>query len=1015
MTEADRQKNIEHFQELFGCSEAEAVSMLETFNYNLQEASLAMSSMREPTVHPVQETSPGVQQHTSNVIDLTSNQDDDLKRALRLSLQDQKTNGISYEDEQLSKAVEESLAESKQAAHLMGFTSTSYFTDPLNPHEKRRQEQLPVGIKNLGNTCWFNVAIQSLFHIPAFRKLIIEFHPPPPAECDSNSQHQHCVMFVKELQKLFSLLLQAQTKYIEPTDILKLLQTSGTQQDIAEFIHKFLEWLEDAFTVEGEDSENPVKKLFFGQCQTIGVSEGSNFVNESKLGAFPLEVRGCATLYDSLSAATYSKKEPGRRQSLSQDSIHESWFTHLPPVMILELSRFEYSTDSKQVLKINDSLDFEKVLYMDRFLLENKDATLASYDKEVSIKSQLQGDRDNYHRLSNYCGKPVSLLEVLSLVRTYASDRVSAGENSEEDIAPLGSLLDRWKAEVEHSTDDVLRKIDSSKQSLSALYSDPTMRATPYQLHAVCVHQGDASVGHYWVYVNPKTSGLPSVCKVPGSKSSDDVEDMEVTPVAVQDPSSQKFVFSTSTDGVTTSSDTEPTPAVPSVPHDDTALTVDSSTPGIQAAPHSSDEVGQVLAVEEDEPRTESGLQLTCAEANQEDSDEMWYKFNDVNVTTVPWSEVLKESCGQGVNTSAYCFVYLSSEVSVHQAQETRLCLSEELLAYVQQYNETFEEDVRKWDSKSKQDPTTPVKSSLPATDWTEPASAGGPTSAIEMVEISGRTLSAQLDMLIEEKSRQLCNTGVSPQLDDRYMSAAVFYLKSGAPEYYCQYFILDFVVKDLQSSSNTALLEEAEKRKSLLSGYNQETLLQDEKQWQVLYQRYQQLCLHVISADEACQKGMYDEAVNQALAAYAINCELARSKEDVGLKTDFVVTIVALATNRFNSHVLQRFLEESYDVMDICIKLLVPCVHVLSQCGLASAQSTLESVRRDWCAQVEKEGLPEDILDKFADLIPALMEDYDSPLPWHAELSVELIECAPVIICRRLHEIVSRTMPGSQ
>ena len=50
----------------------------------------------------------------------------------------------------------------------------------------------------------------------------------------------------------------------------------------------------------------------------------------------------------------------------------------------------------------------------------------------------------------------MSLLEVLSLVRTYASDRVSAGENSEEDIAPLGSLLDRWKAEVEHSTDGVL-------------------------------------------------------------------------------------------------------------------------------------------------------------------------------------------------------------------------------------------------------------------------------------------------------------------------------------------------------------------------------------------------------------------------------------------------------------------------------------------------------------------------------------------------------------------------------
>jgi ubiquitin C-terminal hydrolase len=34
------------------------------------------------------------------------------------------------------------------------------FTDPLNPHERIRQGDTPVGLKNVGNTCWFSAVIQ---------------------------------------------------------------------------------------------------------------------------------------------------------------------------------------------------------------------------------------------------------------------------------------------------------------------------------------------------------------------------------------------------------------------------------------------------------------------------------------------------------------------------------------------------------------------------------------------------------------------------------------------------------------------------------------------------------------------------------------------------------------------------------------------------------------------------------------------------------------------------------------
>ena len=42
--------------------------------------------------------------------------------------------------------------------------------------------QWPVGLKNVGQTCWFSAVIQSLFYLPAFRTLVFEYEPPSDAQ-----------------------------------------------------------------------------------------------------------------------------------------------------------------------------------------------------------------------------------------------------------------------------------------------------------------------------------------------------------------------------------------------------------------------------------------------------------------------------------------------------------------------------------------------------------------------------------------------------------------------------------------------------------------------------------------------------------------------------------------------------------------------------------------------------------------------------------------------------------------
>ena len=189
----------------------------------------------------------GPQELKHKVVDLTeeTKPEDDLQRAIALSLQDggsttsnaatssQTVSGVSQEEQDVSKALEASLLETTRGRKKK---------EEQNPHDRERDgevsqdpkllivvsykspPQWPVGLKNVGQTCWFSAVIQSLFHLPVFRALVLNFSPPEQQQ--GSEKERKNLEFMAELRKLFALLLSSRRKYVDPSRAVGILRGS---------------------------------------------------------------------------------------------------------------------------------------------------------------------------------------------------------------------------------------------------------------------------------------------------------------------------------------------------------------------------------------------------------------------------------------------------------------------------------------------------------------------------------------------------------------------------------------------------------------------------------------------------------------------------------------------------------------------------------------------------------------------------------------------------------------------
>ncbi|NWS00666.1 UBP25 hydrolase, partial [Motacilla alba] len=677
-------------------------------------------------------------QADTNVIDLTGDDKDDLQRAIALSLEESnrafRETGITDEEQAISRVLEASIAENKASLKR---THPEVWSDSPNPYDRKRQDNCPVGLKNVGNTCWFSAVIQSLFNLLEFRRLVLNFNPPANAQDLPRNQKEHRNLpFMRELRYLFALLVGSKRKYVDPSRAVEILKDAfksndSQQQDVSEFTHKLLDWLEDAFQIkaeeerDGEKPKNPMVELFYGRFLAVGVLEGKKFENTEMFGQYPLQVNGFKDLHECLEAAMIEGEIESLHSENSAKSGQEHWFTELPPVLTFELSRFEFNQALGRPEKIHNKLEFPPILYLDRYMHKNREITRIKRDEIKRLKEYLTVLQQRLERYLSYGSGPkrFPLVDVLQ----YALEFASSKPVCTSPVDDLGA-------------------------------SAPTSGTLPPQIPPSTIEQQ-----------GPSSSDVPSTSPVQRSVIHKPFTQSRIPPDLPMHPAPRHIteeelsVLEGCLHRWRTEVENDTRDLQESISRIHRTIELMYSDKTMVQVPY------RLHAVLVHEGQANAGHYWAYIYDHHQNR---WMKYNDISVTKSTWEELERDSFGGYRNASAYCLMYINDKEQYLIQEEFNKetgqmlvgmdTLPSDLRDYVKEDNKRFEKELEEWDAELAQKAQQEkLLSQIPRAPAPSPApvQAGEP----EYLEQPSRT---DISKHLKEDSVQAINKALAEQED---------------------------------------------------------------------------------------------------------------------------------------------------------------------------------------------------------------------------------------------------------
>ncbi|XP_035944060.2 ubiquitin carboxyl-terminal hydrolase 28 isoform X3 [Halichoerus grypus] len=920
----------------------------------------------------------------AKVIDLTHDNKDDLQAAIALSLLESPK--IQADGRDLNRMHEAASAETKRSKRKR----CEVWGENPNPNDWRRVDGWPVGLKNVGNTCWFSAVIQSLFQLPAFRRLVLSYSLPQNVleNCPSHTEKRN-IVFMQELQYLFALMMGSNRKFVDPSAALDLLKGAfrspeEQQQDVSEFTHKLLDWLEDAFQLAvsvnsnpRNKSENPMVQLFYGTFLTEGVREGKPFCNNETFGQYPLQVNGYRNLDECLEGAMVE----GDIELLPSDHSvkygQERWFTKLPPVLTFELSRFEFNQSLGQPEKIHNKLEFPQIIYMDRYMYKSKELIRSKRECIRKLKEEIKVLQQKLERYVKYGSGPARfpLPDMLKYVIEFASTKPVPESSTSQSDARMTLPLSSAHCPVSDPASKESISKESSSQDVEGTFSseDPLPKSKG---------------------MNKPLASSRSSMEMPAQPAPRTVTDEEINFVKTclqrwrseieQDIQDLKNCIASTTQTI---EQMYCDPLLRQVPYRLHAVLVHEGQAN----------AGHYWAYVYNQPR------------------QVWLKYNDISVTESSWEELERDSYGGLRNVSAYCLMYINDQLphfnaEVAPSESDQMlgevdALSVELKHYIQEDNWRFEQEVEEWEEEqSCKIPQMESSTSSASQDFSpspEPSATAlhgvrclASEHAVIVKEQTAQAIAnsahayersgveaALSEAFHEEYSRlhRLAKETPASHSDPRLQHVLVYFFQNEAPKRVVERTLLEqFADKNLSYDERSISIMKVAQAKLKEIGPD-DMNMEEYKKWHEDYSLFRKVSVYLLTGLELYQKGKYQEALSYLVYAYQSNAALLMKGPRRGVKESVIALYRRKCLLELNAKAASLFetnddhsVTEGINVMN---ELIIPCIHLIINNDISKDDlHAIEIMRNHWCSYLGQD-IAENLQLCLGEFLPRLLD----------------------------------------
>lgn len=293
------------------------------------------------------------------------------------------------------------------------------------------------------------------------------------------------------------------------SDQLENALEMGRQQDVTECIGNVLFQLEsasDPINVDEDNEQNDlVKQLFYGNIkQTIIPLKNETAVRIKierflsllvNIGDHPKDI------YDALDS--YFSDEYLKMEEYGEVKRTVA-ATDFPTILQIQIQRVYYDRERFMPFKSIEPLPFNEVLYMDRYTDTKNDLLISKKEEARKMKEQLLTLKKRQKELLSIndlgLSRKAALMETTKFLK---SDVLETQEIEVDDKYVLVQQLTDIVGDIDKELTKLYHDIINLENKISKQFDE--FKKIAYSLFAVFIHRGEASYGHYWVYIKDRS------------------------------------------------------------------------------------------------------------------------------------------------------------------------------------------------------------------------------------------------------------------------------------------------------------------------------------------------------------------------------------------------------------------------------------------------------------------------------------------------------------------------------